>query len=86
MAVQNIDQVRAAFQAFVDARADLLDAGADACMERGLYPNMRNIWQVVLMELFGMQAGEKAMDLGAGLTQLSEEYLKQANIGIDFDG
>lgn len=86
MAVKNIDEVRRTFEAFIEARSDLLDAGADACMHQGLYPNMRNIWQTILMELYGMQAGEKAMDLSAGLGQLAEEYVKQANLGVDFDG
>ena len=85
MSVQNIDELRKTFQAFVEARSDLLDAGTDACLEKGLYPNMRNIWQTILMELFGMQAGERSMDLAAGLMQMAEDHMKNANVGIQFD-
>ena len=85
MSVDNSDELRRAFQAFVEARSDLLDAGTDACMQKGLYPNMRNIWQTILMEIFGMQAGEKAMDLSAGLGQIAEEHMKKANLGVQFD-
>ena len=85
MSVDNVDELRRAFQAFVEARSDLLDVGTDACMQKGLYPNMRNIWQTILMEIFGMQAGEKAMDLSAGLAQMAEDHMKKANLGIQFD-
>ncbi len=85
MTLKNSDQIRDAFQAFIDARANLLDAAYDACVQKGLYPNMRNMWNVVLVDLFGMAAGEKAMDLCAGLMQITEDHLKRADLGVQFD-
>ncbi len=84
MTAKNIDELREAFQAFVEARARLLDAGCTACEQRAVYPNMRNIWQEILVELFGMQSSEKAMDLAAGLMQIAQEHMDSGNVGIGF--
>ncbi len=84
MTAKNIDELHSAFEAFIEARARLLDAGLKACEQRAVYPNMRNIWQEILVELFGMQASEKAMDLAAGLMQIAQEYMDKGNVGLEF--
>lgn|GEM_PF-2588178 len=85
MAVSNRDQIVATFEAFIEARARLMDAAYDACVEKGVYPNMRNMWDVVLRELFGSSAGEKAMDLSAGLSQIAQDHLSYAKPGVQFE-
>ncbi len=75
MTVRNIDEIRKNFEAFIEARSNLLDSAQDACFELGQYPNMINMWQVVLFELFGMEAGLKAVDLSAGLMQVAEQHI-----------
>ncbi len=75
MAVRNIDQIRKNFEAFIEARSNLLDEAQDACFELGQYPNMQNMWQVVLFELFGMNASMKAVDLSAGLMQIAQDHI-----------
>lgn len=75
MTVRNIDEIRKNFEVFIEARSNLLDSAQDACFELGQYPNMINMWQVVLFELFGMEAGLKAVDLSAGLMQVAEQHI-----------
>lgn len=75
MTVRNIDEIRKNFEAFIEARSNLMDSAQDACFELGQYPNMINMWQVVLFELFGMEAGLKAVDLSAGLMQVAEQHI-----------
>ncbi len=85
MALRNRDQIRSTFEAFIEARSHLLDAAYDACVEKGVYPNMRNMWDVALRELFGPSAGEKAMDLSAGLNQITQDYLAYAKPGVQVE-
>ena len=75
MTVKNIDEIRKNFEAFIEARSNLLESAQKACFELGQYPNMNNMWQVVLFELFGMDAGLKAVDLAAGLMQLADGHI-----------
>ena len=85
MVLSNRDQIQSTFEAFIDARAHLLDAAYDACIEKSIYPNMRNMWDSVLRELFGSGAGEKAMDLSAGLSQIAQDYLSYAKPGVQVE-
>ncbi len=75
MTVKNIDEIRKNFEAFIEARSNLLESAQNACFELGQYPNMLNMWRVVLFELFGMDAGLKAVDLAAGLMQLAGDHI-----------
>ncbi len=72
-----ITKLKQRYAAFMNARDELLDAGAERAKELGFENTLVEIWPVILRECCGKDAEKIAYDLKAGIEEFAEDLLRK---------